>query len=704
MEANTVMVDIVAEHAEMMARIQDKYPQLEMAMIPDETHGTLWKLTSRNWEKIICLGAVWVNIVSWDRDGSCYVRPRCSLPTPVLLHSSVPIDKIEKWIRSRHPEINDWSLDDDLVVYGLVQCGKTELILSMIWISQYVYKIPCVMVLANMTGSYNQVLGKNCFEFNQMLRQEFGEGVQPFFLHSFGYRGCNDRLNINDHTQLHVAMGNPSQLKRLVNTINGRFLLFCDEADTHVKGWNDEADKSSTGPLIRKLQEKAVGSIKITATPFSLWNQDGVRQKTLVMRTPSNYRGLDQTEWVYSTNKDAEEVRDGNPTITVRLLDKMITVVRPRVENKKRRYLSILVNGPSQIETQNYLAYTIAQRRHQWNVYVMNSKGGIQRATLTGNIPTGLPTISTLYDRFEEESNDTFQINIIIACLTAARAISFRPTTKQKGTGGLHGMLFFPSHTSHTAQLIQFMRVWGKYEDEYPLIRVMTTQKTHERLQLEIDHNFKVFAQATLETGVSRVQIEGTHIMDVGLHDRRVVDDTHITDKMSLLQHEFETQEEVREFLANDFGNKMTIMTERLVSVMRSDVEGGFQYGEHIGNTMEGRRMKRKLEEHVAEIVPKDQFQIGWHSKRYEDLHNMKRRYGDSSNYMSRMVAGSGDDQDEFVHIVVWKPEFSNRTNVMENWSLERFRPDRAYLFQTTKNTWRYYTTNEKRKMGLLAH
>lgn len=712
--SQNILEDVIAMSHDLIELVQDDPRVLTTEMVTDENRGTMWLIHLRNGDTL------WSGAGMFETATRCRrhyrVRPRSRGPIcpPVDDKDPIPPEDIEVWIRRRHPEIDDWSFDRHVVLYGLVQAGKTELILSMIWISQYVYKIPCVLVLANMEASYNQVLGKNVPEFNCMMRDEFGERASPLFLKTTGYRGRSSfDIDIEqDHTWLRVAMGNPAQLRRLVNTTHNPFVLFSDEADVHVKGWNDNADMTSTGPLMKQLQGMAVGSVKITATPFALYNQDGALQKTIVMNKPNNYRGLSETEWVFSTDADSKSVRQGSAPKAVRLLNEMVTILRPRVESDSRKYMTILVNGPATIARQNALAQAITRRRPQWCAYVMNSDGGkssIKQAMRTHMIPTGMVTISSLYDKFERDGGDEFKVNIIVACLTASRAISFRPTSKRRGTGGLHGMIFFPSATCHAAQLIQFMRVWGKFDENYPHVRVRTTQTVYDKLYSEITHNLKAFAEITSETGLSREQIEGVHVIDVGLHDRRAVDDTKIVDKVSMLKREFETEDEIREFLAGDFGNRVSVMTERLVPVRRADVEGGFHYGHYgVGGRVEQNRMTTHLKQ-ISNDVPLDNgFQVCWHKTRYEDHHTMTRRYGNrrsaETNYMSRVVAGSGDDIDEFVNIVVWKPEYSKRQNAMEEWSLERFNDDRAYIFQTTKNTWRYYTTSEKRKCGMLSH
>lgn len=705
-----ILVDIIGMHQDLMRQVENDPEVLSIEMLENDHDGTYWHIHLRDGRTLWTGTGVVDNDTSRTREQYEFrssARPRGEAETN--LHAT----EIEEWIRERYPELDDWSVGDDIVLYGKVQAGKTERILSMIWITQHIHEKKCVLVLANMAASYNQVLGKNAVEFNEMLLEQFGERSRPFLLKAFGCRGRNMSVAGADYKWLCVAMGNPAQLKRVNDIIRGPFVLFCDEADVHVKGWNETSDVTSTGPLMKQLHTRAVSVVKITATPFALWNQEGASQKTITMNTPDNYRGLTETEWVFSSVADAKSVKNGNAVMVTGMLDNMVHDLRPRVESPTRRYMTILINGPTTIAKQNKMAQAIVRQRPQWNAYVMNSDGGqssIKQATRNDMISTEMVTISALYDKFERENSDDFQVNIIVACLTAARAISFRPTSRRVGTGGLHGMIFFPSQSCHAAQLIQFMRVWGKYDEDYPMIRVNTTEVAYNKLYSEITHNLKGFADATSETGLSREQIEGVPVINVGLHDRRKVDDTTIADKMSMLKKEFATENEVREFLAEDFGNEITKMTERMIRILRTEIDGGFQYGEHINRSRQ-HSMTSELKSKVAEhnVPLGNGFQVCWHNTRYEDHHTMTRRYTQTRSgqtlYMSQVVAGSGDENDNHVNIVVWKPEYSRLENSpAEEWTLERFNTNRAYIFQTTKNTWRYYTPNEKRVIGLLTH
>lgn len=297
--------DILAMNRDVAERIRNDHRVVSVVMVPDDDMGTVWLIHLQNGETYWS-GAGLFNMAIRHPSGHYRV---CPTPQRPSVHPTggdpEMIVNIEKWIRRQHPEIDNWLLDDDIVLYGLVQAGKTELIMSMIWITQYIYKLPCVLVLANMASSYNQILQKNTEEFNEMLIEEFGRGAIFFKLTPVGLRKNVVNVQIDNHLTP-VVMSNPAQLRRLINVVRGKkYVLFSDEADVHVKGWNDDADTTMTGPLIKKLQQEAVGSVKITATPFALYNQQGVCQKTIVMNKPNNYRGLLETEWMFSNDDDA---------------------------------------------------------------------------------------------------------------------------------------------------------------------------------------------------------------------------------------------------------------------------------------------------------------------------------------------------------------------------------------------------------------
>lgn len=687
--------------------IRTKYAGHVVEMLPDEEHGTVWVIFRDGCDPLV------ITLSTLTAHTHPDVLQRLNNRVATQPNDDAIVGEIYDWLRARHPtELARWDHNPEernVIVYGLVQSGKTNLILSMAWVSQHVYRTKVVLVLSNMLDSYNQVLRKSVREFNDALIGRFGEErVSHFLIKSRGYQGRNaPRVDDDDHTWLRVVMGNASQLRRFQNTIRGEFDVLCDEGDTLIKGVDEESDQSKMGEWMKTIKARASFVANITATPLACWNEKNVVNKTISMNVPENYRGEPETAWCYSTDEEADKVRRGDADQAIAVLQEMVDHQRPIVEPRSR-YVSILVNAPHQIASQDRLALSIKQARPDWGVYVMNSggfQGQVKEATQTGIRPSGVSTISALYDRFEAIDSRGFKIYVIVACQRASRAISFRPTTTQNGTGGLHGMIFFPSPGCHAAQLIQYMRVWGKYAHDYPKIRVRTTEDVHHKLRNEIAHNLRRFAEANQEAGLSREQIEGVPVVDIGCrHDRPAVDDTCVADKTHASRQEFDTQEELRAHLAAEGTTNFVVMTERFLSVRKEDVRGGFRYGLQRGAAQN--QMRHALEDALPANVPTTQggFQVCWNNARYEQLHTISSRYNESGQYNCRVVAGSGGDDGEYVNVVVWKLRYCKHDDPTLDWTLGRFQPNSAYLFQTTKGTWRYYTAGIMPTHGVLAH
>jgi len=674
---------------EMQRRLRQRVgnnPEIRTEMIEDDKDGIAWVATVRG------EGRWLTSCIRLDpEDEEWFPRP---IPSSSLTPTADIHEQIKTWIHGNYPATKAWEPVGQTVLFGKVQAGKTANILAMIWLGIHDLKKRCVLLLANMTGSYNQVLGRDAMAFNDHLLEEFGEAARPFMLRVHG--GRYKTRSAIDPLAFFVVMGNPAQLRRLLEETldeTEEVLLFSDEADVHIKGTTEERDDTQTGPLYRRLEQRSLGVMNVTATPFSLWNRVEARQKTLQIPDPPEYRGTKEMDWCLVSSQDALGVRNGNVGIAKRLLEDMIQVQKPRVVAAGRGYMTILLNGPSSIGRQDALARAIASTTTH-RVFSMNSGGSslIKEARRNHMVPTGRHCIATLYDEFELEALRNphhFQVYVIVACQTASRAISFRPTSKQIGTGGLNGMIFLPSATSHMAQKIQFMRPFGKYTPDYPTIRIATTEETVRSLRDEIEINLPVLATATREMGISRTQIEGSPVLRVGHHDRKAVDDTCLVNSCSVMSRDFPSQEALLTFLGNKF--QIRIMTEGHRDIPMPDMV----------YTTDG-AMRKKIRENVQAGLPeafrKEKLQFCWNDSRYQTHHSIKK--GNGHEYRSRCIAGHGgfDAPHDRIRIVFWKAEYCCEDAT----SLED--ADTAYLFETTRGGWRYYNSKEQRKIGILSH
>lgn len=605
----------------------------------------------------------------------------------------IKIDEIHQWLLHKFPEIREYGFEGGVIIYGRVQMGKTGLILALNWIAQYVHGTTCLLALANMKGSFHQVMGKNTVEFNRDLRGRFGDG--------YGLRMC-DRLVGGGAPATRVFMCNPTQIRRVAGEVAGRpYILFVDEADTAVKGADETLDVSKTGPLFRALQENAVGMVEITATPFALYNQkDGPARMTIRMRPRETYRGFHETDWEMVDAKTARAIRMGSIRSAKQWINKIVCARRPLVEASGRRYMTLLLNGPTTMKRQEIIALALARSRRYDGVYVMNSDGPhlIKQAVGTELRSKDMDAVSLLYDEFEtrsrREPEHRLRVYIIVAGLTASRAISFRPTSVAIGTNGLHAMLLLPSVTAHCSQLIQYMRIWGNYAEDYPRLFCATTEVTHRRIRGEVHHNLEVLAERTSEMGDCRKKIEGSVLVDTRRHDRPAVDDTHLANRTSVCHTDFDSMDEIERYLdAHLDGLSRVWMTHEQVT--RVAPPPGFAY-------THDRVLQRRFLNHFRQSLGVRRLHISWSDTRYQDLHNIHRRFGNQrKNYMGEAIVGDGIDSTK-MYCVRWREQFCNDDLSIRD---ETFWSSAVFLSRTSRGKYRFYHhAHHQEKMGVLSH
>jgi hypothetical protein len=180
----------------------------------------------------------------------------------------------------------------------------------------------------------------------------------------------------------------------------------------------------------------------------------------------------------------------------------------------------------------------------------------------------------------------------------------------------------------------------------------------------------------------------------MGAHDRKTVDDTHLEHRKHVCVHDFETREELDAFIAPTYSGRVAVMTKPIIRET------------HIPEAVMGIRSARtqhRLRNDVKkafDIPAGANMTMAWGDSRYETLHNMRYRFGPQGGhdrFNTRYIGGVVCDG--LVRVVEWKAEYSDRDQ-----SLDDFVPNVAYIYQTTKKTWRFFSVTEDRRVGSLAH
>lgn len=574
-------------------------------------------------------------------------------------------------------------------IIGEPQSGKSRFLMAVCWMLTHVWKLPVALIVMNMIDSYNQVMLRDIVSFNQWIKSQGGKTNHELSI--VGMRHSPSPASSSTSLSIHVCMGNAAQLRRLLKCLPASYSLVIDEADTLIKHWDAEKDGSKSGQLFQQMVDQSKSVWNVTATPFALLNRNGVECLSWNLPIPQTYRGLSEFQ-IHSIS--CEQAKRLKRDVTL-LVDYISHEVFPSME-QHAPYQALLVNVYTRQKQQEEFARKWFQQYPHIPVFVLNSESPSFVKQITGDGMVGLPfpTVSSLFDEMERiyQTSSTVHQYLLVANKTAGRAISFRPSPLM-GNGGLCGEILIPSTTIHGASLIQSLRLCGHYSESYPPLHLFLPKLQHERLVQECD-NLQRLVQKNTTWGVPREQIEGTLLRPIGLHDRKQVDDTHISLKKRLFLYDFDSLEDALSCVPVDVRSLPHVwMTEETVEPMNHVAD--FVYTK---NRKEQQVWQRRLK-----LSNEHRLQICWSEPRYRDLHNVQRRFGTQrQHYLCHSIVGDGVDTSP-LYRVRWKSEFTRDDLSITD---DTFWSTSLFLYRTTRAKYRVYhpTLVDVPSIGVLQH
>jgi hypothetical protein len=601
-------------------------------------------------------------------------------------------------------------------VKGDVQSGKSRLMMAVLWCMMYVWDMDPVLVLCNKVDSYNQVLLRDVVEFNQWLRLQ---GIRHSLLFVHGLRGNSTKASVTkdkrrgtNSRSITLCMGNVAQLRKIVRRPN--IGVVCDEADAMVKAFCVENDESKSGKLFHELVTRSKSTWMVTATPFALLNQKNVWSLSVVLPTKPTYRGLEQMSIHSISEETSKELKKDDVAMASMIVDALrICSDADDIDaddTTSLPYTALLVNARYTCKQQDELAKALALG-HRVESYVINSDSPcyIKHYDTEGNMHhTGFARVADLFDEFERRANvesvvasvveSVKRSYVLIANRTANRAVSFRPNPSV-GKGGLVGEILLPSDDTHCASLLQMNRLAGNYDPEYPPLHLFVAEKTLDRMEMEM-LNISRWVSANAVGGFSRQQMEGTPCYLTGGHDRAAVDDTVNTERHKVIKEDYATKQELLDFLVPRYPVVHTMTEDTVQTVAMPD---GFEFGLSMGQ--QGRireEVKRRLG-----VPPEKHLVMTWKERevdpRWEDMHNMRARFGADTRWKREFTASPTNDGTH-VNIVRWKEGYFCEDLADPGIFVDDLCEDDAYVYLTTANTWRFFNSKEKRMVGILGH
>ena len=554
----------------------------------------------------------------------------------------VAIEKVKSSFPTEYIDILT-NKTDAKIIYGYVQTIKSEFLMYCIWWIIFVEKKLPVLILMNRTASLQQVKTRDINDFNKKIDSIFGEVNSDLHIKS------NDRSPILTN-EFVMGLNNIYQLRKLNTRLKNStdIVLLVDEADTTVSS----CESIKVNPVekeFEKIRKKSTTICYVTATIFAILNERGSNGKCFRLKKPKNYRGIDEI-----IHHDISE-----KCVPTKVLQDLLANLEPTPFG----YRSVLVNTTTRNNEQEELAKKIKIRFRDKLVYVHNSNSKISEVLRHNNAVTvkickNYATIGDIYDAHERHR--VKKDFIIVSGEMANRAISFRPSSRKIGSGGLSGMLYIPSETAHGALIMQSMRIFGIYDPDYPPIHLYTTKSVYHDIKMTLT-NFDEWIAHNQEYSEKNKLIDNRQILRFGPQfamerkcDRPSVDDIVYPRKDFFHRIVFVSIEEAKSYVDQYFPNRFYHVECLAVRKFIEDIkiENWKKAREDQANTMALFRAKLCPGFSNREI----KVQIGYDdTERIERLNDIveqyKLRQGRRSNYYCDYAISNGKSLENIPYI-----------------------------------------------------
>ena len=626
-------------------------------------------------------------------------------------------DDIYDELLEKYPFLED---EDPRIILGaLTQSGKGEPTMALLWTCIYKKNLHPVLLVDNRIQLFFKWLDLDFRNFNRWLRSR---GETRRLIRWKAVRGDVDD-DETEHKAVSIAMLNPASLRK-VATEGKDYVVLVDEADVAIKNLDRHRDKTKTGTLFYDLIENAKQLWMITATFFGILNLKEWEGKTILLPPSDQYRGL-AVPGILDSNRHKVHHEHPLPVSTAKEIRKNVEKLVPLIEEAiqvsnvegRAPYGALLVVAPRKIRDQTRLAQALAQKGIVSHIINSDGPSPVKRMNLETKTLESLETVHSVADLFDlfqpvpgtEEDEEykqykqykQYKHHVIIAHGMATRGISFRPH-REKGTGGLNGMIFLPCDAATCATRLQTMgRICGNFSNGYPDIHIWTSRENLDDMKGEMVNLYKTWAEANKEPGVSREQIEGTVCFATGKHDRRSVDDTTLQHRKSFCGVDYPTKEACLQAIPT---SRVQVMT--MENLLQVPLEG---FHEGIRLETDRRPLRRAIYDRAGLSLDKDGnpvggFNMAWdfQNERWNSIHNILARFeGANLRWAGRYSAGPSADYST-VNIIEWKRGFYEEQR--EGDRTIHLDDDTAYVFQTLEGRWRYFSKKENRKVGVLQH
>jgi hypothetical protein len=541
---------------------------------------------------------------------------------------------------------------------GEPQSGKSLIQFILLWQSCFVDEKGTVHLLMERIGSLLQNINRDYIELCSIVKNICTRlDIEDYENYIFDYvafpKYAKRETEADSIHTVHVAMATAAQLRRVKGLAReNRMSLVFDEADIFVKRPGGKVMN-----LIRDICLDAECRYEFTATPFSNFNEaDQVYDLVVTIPPKQEYRG-------YKSDKIKYNI------VSQEQLDSMDEIVQNCLQKDTGEFRNmILVNVETTIEGQHKIAENI-RREHGAYVVVHELNSG------SHGVKRSVDRIMNEYANSEDQ-----RPVIIISNMMAGRAITFRTSRDNPKQCSLSSMVYSPADKATQSTLMQAQRIYGNYDDSYPVIDMYCTSDVKDAITNSFLNN-EAITYSVVPGKESRTCIEKAPVKYI---PGRKFSDTDDSKVKRLEKREFPNPNSVIRFVTNKFSRytgkfrDYVITSDGLVNVPTS-----------------GTSIRQDIKDHIG-ISAEEHLHVAYDDKRYQELFNISRRI-DVPNYKKvKYTAGDGNAIDNTVPVIKWRDGYED----VDNWN----DPDIIYVFQTTKGTWKFWLPGQMNTFRKIEH
>tara|TARA_Y100000991_G_scaffold97069_1_gene73212 strand:- start:51 stop:2360 length:2310 start_codon:yes stop_codon:yes gene_type:complete len=355
----------------------------------------------------------------------------------------------------------------NICILGLVQSGKTNEIISLVYLCIRYLKIPVIIIIQNRISGYKQ-LESRIKNFIKEI-QDFNFKIK--YDKSLNNKNLEKIFNYdNPQPEVIIALANYKQLRKIQNSLdmikqgnNGRispFALFMDEYDDLIKRRSDteelysedisekdkktlEKDKKKIEEYSNYIQENSIVNVGITATMLAPMLTDKMKIENIFHLIPSvNYVGF---------GSERINIIDITPHVTefknkleihINKLEYLIDEVDNSVDMQNKDYSILLINISDLSDIHKKVYDVFKNHFEEWSCIKLNSKGE------DGNIECTLPNECYSDQKYEIGKhildNDKNKIYDIIEekCIVPQTCVIAQNKTKEERSYSKHSVKF----------------------------------------------------------------------------------------------------------------------------------------------------------------------------------------------------------------------------------------------------------------------